>query len=303
MQLLTFIIVYPIVWLISRLPMRILYIFSDLFFIILYYLIGYRKKVVESNLKTAFPEKSDAEIKKIAKKFFKHFVDLVFESVKSFTISEKEILKRYKYKNPELINQLAKQGKSIALVGAHQANWEWSISLPIAVDIKVTGAYTKLGNKYFEKKVKESRSKFGVIGLKTSETVKGIHKNHINKIQSLYILLSDQSPQLHKTHYWANFLGIKVPIHTGAEMLAKKYDLTVVNYVTKKVKRGYFETHFELITDNPKEFGNYQITDKYLEITKESIKDQPEYYLWSHKRFKHRDKYDQWLKNRKTSQK
>ncbi|WP_299160453.1 lysophospholipid acyltransferase family protein [uncultured Tenacibaculum sp.] len=303
MQLLIFIIVYPIIWLISRLPMRILYLFSDLFFFILYYLVGYRKEVVESNLKIAFPNKNDADIKNISKKFFKHFVDLIFESVKSFTISEKEILKRYKYKNPELINQLVKQGKSIALVGAHQANWEWSISLPLVLDINVTGAYTKLGNKYFEKKVKESRSKFGINGLKTSETVKGIHKNYTNKIQALYILLSDQSPQVHKTHYWSEFLGVKVPIHTGAEMLAKKYDLTVINYVTKKTKRGYFETHFELITETPKEFDNYQITDKYLKITEKNIKDQPEYYLWSHKRFKHRDKYDEWLKNKKTSQK
>lgn len=303
MQLLLFSIVYPIVWLISRLPMRILYFFSDIFFLILYYLVGYRKKVVEANIKMAFPEKNDSEVKKISKKFFRHFVDLIFESVKAFTISEKEILKRYKYKNPELINEIAAKGKSIALVGAHQANWEWSINLPLVLNINVAGAYTKLGNKYFEKKIKESRMKFGITGFKTSETVKGIHKDYMNKIQSLYILLSDQSPQVHKTHYWTEFMGVKVPIHTGAEMLAKKYDFVVVNYVAKKIKRGYFETHFELITENPKEFDNYQITDKYLKITEKNIKDQPEFYLWSHKRFKHRDKYEEWRKNYKASRK
>ncbi len=303
MKFLTFSIVYPIIWLISRLPMRVLYIFSDFFFFILYYIVGYRKKVVEKNLTMVFPEKSNQEIKKLQKKFFKHFVDLIFESIKSFTISEKEILKRYTYKNPELINNLSKQGKSIALVGAHQANWEWSITLPLVLDIPVFGAYTKLKNKYFEKKVKESRTKFGVIGYKTTETVKGIHKNYINKIQGLYILLSDQSPRLGKTHYWSKFLGIKVPIHTGAEMLAKKYDLAVVNYAVKKIKRGYFETEFELITDSPKDFEDYQITDKYLEVTERNIKAQPECYLWTHNRFKHRNKYDQWLEMRKNSRK
>ena len=251
----------------------------------------------------AFPDKSDKEIKKIARKFYKHFVDLIFESIKAFTISEKEVLKRYKYKNPELVNNLTKEGKSIILLGAHQANWEWSFSLPLVLDTQVFGAYTKLTNKYFEKAVKNSRTKFGIEGFKTSETIKGIHKNYLKKIQGAYILLSDQSPQVHKTHYWTEFFGIKVPIHTGAEILAKRYDFTVINYTVKKIKRGYFETEFELITDSPKDFENYQITDKYLEITERNIKEQPECYLWTHKRFKHKDKYEQWLENRKASQK
>ncbi|RKF03650.1 KDO2-lipid IV(A) lauroyltransferase [Tenacibaculum lutimaris] len=303
MKLLIFIIVYPLIWILSILPMRLLYIISDFFRFIVFGLVGYRKKVVVENLKMAFPDKSDDEIKKIANKFYKHFVDLIFESIKSFTISKKEILKRYKYKNPEIINKLAKEGKSIALVGAHQANWEWSFSLPLVLDIQVFGAYTKLANKYFEKAVKNSRSKFGITGFKTSETVKGIHKNYQNNIQGLYILLSDQSPQVHKTHYWTDFLSVRVPIHTGAEMLSKKYNLTVINYCAKKIKRGYYETEFEIITESPKNFENYQITDKYLEITEINIKEQPECYLWTHKRFKHKDKYNQWLENKKASQK
>ncbi|WP_425659277.1 lysophospholipid acyltransferase family protein [Tenacibaculum ascidiaceicola] len=303
MKLLIFIIVYPLIWILSILPMRLLYIISDFFRFIVFGLVGYRKKVVVENLKMAFPDKSDKEIKKIARKFYKHFVDLIFESIKAFTISEKEVLKRYKYKNPELVNNITKEGKSIILLGAHQANWEWSFSLPLVLDTQVFGAYTRLTNKYFEKAVKNSRTKFGIEGLKTSETIKGIHKNYLKKIQGAYILLSDQSPQVHKTHYWTEFFGIKVPIHTGAEILAKRYDFTVINYTVKKIKRGYFETEFELITDSPKDFENYQITDKYLEITERNIKEQPECYLWTHKRFKHKDKYEQWLENRKASQK
>jgi KDO2-lipid IV(A) lauroyltransferase len=270
--------------------MRILYIKSDIFFFIVYYIIRYRKKVVLDNLKLSFPEKNNEELKLMSKKFFKHFMDLVMESVKAFSISEKQILKRYTYKNPELVNTLFKQGKSISLVGAHQANWEWSISLPLVLDQPITGAYTKLNNKYFEKAVRDSREKFGVIGVKTSETVKRMQYNVTNKIQAAYILLSDQSPQPHKTFYWREFFNIKVPVHTGAEMLSKKFDLVVVNYLTKKVKRGYYETEFQLITDSPKEFENYQITDKYIDLTEKNILQQPELYLWSHKRYKHKDK-------------
>lgn len=290
MQFLVFILTYPFIYLLSILPMRVLYAISDFFYFLFYYVIGYRKKVVLDNLKLAFPEKSEKELWSIRKKFFRHFTDLFMESIKAFTMSEKMVSKRYVYKNPEMLNDLRKKGRSIALVGAHQANWEWSISIPLFTDITCYGAYTKLGNKYFERVVKNSRQKFGFIGYKTSETIKNMASNFDQNKQGLYLLLSDQSPQVHKTHYWRDFMGVKVPIHTGAEMLSKKFDMAVVNYSVKKVKRGYFEVTFELVTESPKEFPNYQVTDKYLEITERNIHAQPEYYLWSHKRFKHKDK-------------
>ncbi len=290
MQFIVFAISYPLIWVLSKLPMRILYMKSDFFYFLIYHVFGYRKQVVLDNLKLAFPEKPEDELLKIRKKFFKHLMDLMMESVKAFSISEKEILKRYTYINPELVNKYAKEGKSIALVGAHQANWEWSTSLPKVLDINVYGAYTKLNNKYFEKAVRNSRQKFGVNGYKTSEMVRGMQQRFSNNEQGAYILLSDQSPQPHKTYYWREFFNIKVPIHTGAEMLSKRFDLVVINYVTRKVKRGYYETEFQLITDCPKDFENYQITDLYTELTEKNILEQPEFYLWSHKRFKHRDK-------------
>jgi KDO2-lipid IV(A) lauroyltransferase len=120
--------------------------------------------------------------------------------------------------------------------------------------------------------------------------VRGMQKRFSDKQQGLYLLLSDQSPQPHKTYYWREFFNIKVPIHTGAEMLSKRFDLVVINYVTKKVKRGHYETEFQLITETPKDFKDYQITDLYTTLTEKNILEQPEYYLWSHKRFKHRDK-------------
>ena len=290
MQFILFAITYPIIWILSRLPMRILYMKSDFFYFLIYYVFRYRKQVVLDNLKLAFPEKPEVELLRIRKKFFKHLMDLMVESVKAFSISEKEILKRYTYSNPELVNKYAAEGRSIALMGAHQSNWEWSISLPKVLDIDMYGAYTKLNNTYYEKAVRDSREKFGVIGYKTSEMVRGMQKRFSKKQQGAYILLSDQSPQLHKTYYWREFFNIKVPIHTGAEMLSKRFDLVVINYVTKRVKRGYYTTEFQLITDTPKDFKDYQITDLYTELTEKNILEQPEYYLWSHKRFKHRDK-------------
>lgn len=303
MNFFIFCITYPFIWLVSRLPMRILYVISDFFFLLLYYVIGYRKEVILENISYALPEKSLEERQKIAKKFYRHFTDIIIESIKAFSISEKEILKRYKYKNPELVNKYTKEGKSIALVSAHLANWEWSISAPLVLESNVYGAYNKLRNETYEKILKESRQKFGITGSRTSDFIGFINENFKNKIQGAYILLSDQSPMIEKTFYWSEFFGVKVPIHTGAEMIAKKFDLVVINYKAKKIKRGYYETEFELITENPREHKDYEITDKFLRITERNIKEQPEFYLWSHKRFKHQHRFEEWQNLKKNIKK
>lgn len=294
MNLIIFTITYPFIWLLSRLPMRVLYAKSDFLFILIYYVIRYRKKVVLENLNLAFPEKSLKEKKEISKKFFKHFTDSFIETVKALSISKKEILKRYKYKNPELVNKYISEGKSIAFLGSHQANWEWSVSSPLVLNCAVNGAYSSLGNPYFDRVVKNSRERFGFVCYESSKTVKKIHKDYSTKKQGIYLLLSDQSPQYHKAVYWAEFFGVKVPFYTGAEALSKRFDLVVINCATKKIKRGYYETEFELITDAPKEFSDFKITDEYINLTENCIKKQPEYYLWSHKRFKHKDKFEDW---------
>ncbi len=291
MNLIVFLLVYPFVWLISRLPLSVLHLISNFFFWLNEYIVGYRKDVVLDNLKLAFPEKEDKELLKIRKKFFRHLVDFFIESIKTFTISEAEIKRRMKYTNLEVLEKVVASGKSIALVGPHQANWEWLIGLPLHLKgIGCHAAYTRIKNKHFEKVVKQSRSKFGGIMYRTTDTIRNIHRNYKNEQQSLYCLLSDQSPVINKTHYWREFMGIKVPIHTGAEMLAKRYDMAYVVWTSKRVKRGYYEISFELISDNPTSFKDYELTDRFLEITEKNINEHPETYLWSHKRFKHRDK-------------
>ena len=290
MNLLIYIFVYPIIWLISMLPFRVLYFISDLFYFIIFHLVGYRKEVVLNNLKLAFPNKSHTELVEIRKKFYKHFVDVFMEMIKSFTVSKEEVYKRYTYPNIDFLKELCKDGKSMILMGSHYANWEWIMSLDSFVDYKGYAAYTKINNPYFNTKILKSRAKFGTHLLKTSKIIEAMKYNTKNNIQAAYGLLSDQSPQLKKTYYWTSFFGVKVPAHTGAEMLAKRYDMNMVFMNTKKLKRGYYETTFSLITDDANKFPNYELTDLFTKKVEAQVKAQPEYYFWTHKRFKHKDK-------------
>ncbi|UMB54954.1 lysophospholipid acyltransferase family protein [Lutibacter sp. A64] len=290
MNLLVYILVYPIIWLLSILPFKILYFISDIIYLLVYYVIGYRKKVVFYNLKLTFPQKTDKELIKLRKLFYHHFVDIFIEMIKSFTVSKKEIYKRYQYTNLNFFTDLYKDGKSVVLVGPHYANWEWIMSLDSFVKYKGYAAYTKINNPYFNNQILKSRTKFGTSLVQTSKVISEIKKNQKNNVQAIYGLLSDQSPQLKKTFYWSEFLGIKVPIHTGAEMLAKRYDLNVVYMDVQRIKRGYYQTTFSLITDNATKFEDYQITDIFLEKVEKQIRINPEFYFWTHKRFKHKDK-------------
>lgn len=246
--------------------------------------------MVLDNLKLVYPEKSGSELKAIQKKFFAHFVDTLIEAIKAITISEDSIKRRYRYTNIELLDSLYAQGKSIILVGAHYGNWEWVVGMPLTAKIDCYTSYTKIQNKNFENLIKNSRSKFGMKCIKSNEIIKEIVKNVKQQKQGLYLLVADQSPMLHKSLYWTEFLNVKVPVFTGAEMISKKFDFAVVNMNTTRIKRGYYESSFELITETPKQEEPNVITDTYLRMTETHINKAPEFYLWSHKRFKHKDK-------------
>ena len=237
-----------------------------------------------------FPEKPEKELTKIQKQFFRHFVDTLIEAIKAITISDASIQKRYAYKNIELIDQLYDDGKSIILVGSHYGNWEWVVGMPLVTQIDCYTSYTKIQNKKFENLIKNSRSKFGMKCVKSNEIIKAVLKNVKQQKQGLYLLVSDQSPMLDKSKYWTEFLNIKVPIFTGAEIISKKFDFAVVNMNTTRTKRGYYESAFELITDAPKELEANEITNRYLRLTENHIYKNPTFYLWSHKRFKHTSK-------------
>ena len=290
MQLLIFILVYPIIWFLSILPMRVLYFISDWIYLLLYYVIGYRKKVVRYNLKLAFPNKSDKERLEIEKKTFHHFIDTFMEMIKSFTISQKEISERFQYKNVEILQNLYKENKSLIAMTGHYANWEWTVNISNLVPFKGYAAFTKINNIYFDRKIKQTRTKFGADFIPTQQFIEAMEKNDKKNIIAIYGLLSDQSPLLKKTHYWSNFMGNRVPVHTGAEMLAKKYDYPIVYFRTERVKRGYYIANIELIAENPREYKDYQLTDIFLRKLENQIRKEPAYYFWTHKRFKHMGK-------------
>jgi len=290
MQLLIYILTYPLIWFISILPFRILYLISDLIFLLLYYIIGYRKKVVTDNLNLSFPEKTTEELQRIHKKFYRHFVDIFMEMIKTFTISEKVLRKRFKFTNIELLHEVEKNGKSIMMIAGHYANWEWLSSLSLHTKTPCYAVYAKIRNPYFSREVLRSRARFGFHLRHTSKIISTIDQDAKAGTQAIYGFLNDQSPRIRKTHYWSNFMGVKVPIHTGSEMLAKKYDMNVVFMDTQKVKRGHYTCTFSLLTDKASSFDDYNLTEVYLKKVEAQIRKEPAYYFWTHKRFKHKDK-------------
>lgn len=288
MQFLVFIIAFPLLWLISILPFRLFYFLSDIIYLIVYYIVGYRKKTVRENLALALPHLSDAERKIIEKKSYQHLCDMFLEMVKTLTISSEEMNKRFVITNIELIKEYEKKEKSIMLLASHYASWEWLITLNQKISYQGIGVYKKIANKYFDKLVRDIRSKYNTQLIVTNKTIPLISQNQKEKKLSLYGLVSDQSPKMNRIFHWETFMGIEVPVHTGPEMLSKKYDLNVIFVKVKKVKRGYYEASLIPITDDAKSIPNFEITHRYIQEVEKQIHEAPEYYFWTHKRWKHR---------------
>jgi len=288
MQFLLYLIIYPFIWIISILPFPVLYFLSDCVCFLIYRIFKYRKRVVRGNIALALPHLTEEERTNIEKKFYAHLCDLFLEMIKTLSISKKEIEKRYTFSNMEVYYELEKKEKSIALLCAHYASYEWAVSMNYHIHFMGYGVYKKLANPYFDKLVRKIRSKFKSHLIDSKETIPTMASNFRNKNYSLYGLVSDQSPKLSATHHWEKFMGIEVPVHTGGEMLAKKYDMNVIFLKTKKLKRGYYEGSFEILCDeNIKDIPNYEITSNFLKLVEQQIYDAPEFYLWTHKRWKH----------------
>lgn len=290
MQYLVFLLVYPLLWGISILPFPLLYLFSDFVYVLMYYVVGYRKRTVRGNLALAFPNLSAKERLVIEKKSYRHLCDMFLEMIKTMTISRNEIDRRFKFTNLDLYKELEKQPKSIAIMIAHYATYEWVISMNRYISFKGFAIYKKLANPHFDKLVRDIRSKFHAELITTKETIPVIEQNEKNGIFGIYGFASDQSPKASKAFHWTHFMNIKTPVHTGAEMLAKKFDMNVVFLKVKKVKRGHYEATFEILSTDARNVPDYNITDAFLERVEKQIYEAPEYYLWTHKRWKHKEK-------------
>lgn len=288
MQFIVYIIAFPLLWLISILPFRLFYLFSDFVYFLVYRIIRYRKSVVRENLALTFPHLSKAERKVIEKKFYHHMCDMFLEMAKTISITPEEMEKRFQVTNIELVQDYAKQGKSVILVASHYASYEWLLTINPKIGFQGIAVYKKIANPYFDKLIRKIRSKYDTELVETRKAIPTMAQNQRDGKLSMYGLASDQSPKLDRIFHSMKFMGIEVPVHTGAEMLAKKYDLSVIMVKVKKVSRGHYEATFLSIADNPHDYKNFDITEKYLKEVEKQILEAPEFYLWTHKRWKHR---------------
>lgn len=286
MQLFFFILIYPVLWLVSILPFRLLYLFSDFIYLIVYRVIGYRKRIVRKNLRLAFPEKTDSERLAIEKKSYRHLCDMFLEMIKTMTISQREMDRRFIFTNLNLYLDLEKKGKNIALMCAHYASYEWVISMNSKITFRGYAIYKQIANKYFDKLVRDIRSKFKAELITTKETKSVIQHNKEHGLLGVYGFASDQSPRLSKAQHWTDFMGVHSPIHTGAETLAKKFDMNMIFLRVKKVRRGFYEATFEPLAEDVRNIPDFEISEEFMKRVELQIKEAPEYYLWTHKRWK-----------------
>ncbi len=280
------IIYYLVIIPISLLPFRVLYLFSDFIFLIVYHLIGFRKKVVMQNLINSFPEKSEAEIKDLANKFYRHFCDLIVESVKLFTISQDDVVARFKFINPQVLDDYFDKGQSILITGGHYNNWEMLAQCGnLQMKHQGVGIYTPLTNKYFEKKFSQSRGRYQIVLLPKRDVTSYFAENK-DQIKAV-MFGADQAPSLNtKRVYWMNFLNQDTAVMFGTEKFAKEYNYPVLYVFVAKVKRGWYEVKFEVLEDDPQSAPYGSITEKHTRRLEAQIRENPEYYLWTHRRWK-----------------
>ena len=284
--MITKIFYYILILPLSLLPYPLLYLISDIIFLIMYRIIGYRKEVVFTNLKNSFPNKSKQELKKIMSDFYVHLCDIIMESVKGFTISKKQLRKRLIIKNPEFSNYFADKGKSIIFVGGHYNNWEiCAQAFAMYSNHKCIGIYKPLSNAFINDKIYTSRSKYGMQLISMKQTKKSFEEGNDAKA---IVFGSDQNPANPKRAHWVEFLNQDTAVLFGAERYAKEYNWPVVFVSISKVKRGYYEVEYSLITDNPKDQPHGKITEDFTKRLEQDIINKPQYWLWSHKRWKHK---------------
>lgn len=282
-----YIITRSLIWLLHIVPEPVAYLFSDLLYLLTYHVVGYRKKVVFDNLSKAFPEYNRKVIRRTAKRFYHHLCDLILESAVSHFYSRSRALEKISYKNPEMLNELYKTGKQVMAVTAHYGNWEYLSSLGMVCEYPVIGIYKPLKNKYFDRMVRENRERFGAQVVTMEKVARKLISHHQNKEPVLTVFLSDQRPMFHQIQYWTKFLGQDTPLFLGTEKLARKLDAAVVFFKIRKIRRGRYEVEIVSVCDDPTDLQPYDITDTHVKILEELIREAPEYWLWSHRRWKH----------------
>ena len=279
------IVYYLIIKPISFLPFPLLYLVSDFIYLIMYYVISFRKKIVRGNLLRSFPEKKLSEIKVIERKFYKHLADIILESLKLFSISKNQLQKRFVIQNPEVLNHFYDLGKSVIIVAAHYNNWEMAgTSFDFQIKHNTLGIYSPFTNEFFNKKTVKSRSKFGAILIHHHMVMRFMVRYQNQRTATVFGI--DQSPPSTRHVFWNTFLNQDTAWVAGAELLAKKFNYPVIYAHFIKLKRGYYEAVFELLEENPARTADGEVTKKYSHYLEQKIVEKPEYWLWSHRRWK-----------------
>ncbi len=266
-----------------------LYLGSDICYFILYHLIRYRRKVVRENLVMSFPEKSDTEIKKIEKQFYHNFCDVITETLKERGMKPSEMLERITVANPEMLEDLYKKGKNVFLAMHHSSNWEWLCNIMgKMMPHRAFVIYKQLSNHYFDNLVYKLRTNHSdnpkmMIEMRSVQTV----LENLSDGPSAVLILGDQSPKGAETDYWTDFLHRDTCWYTGVEKLAKKHDYAVVYVEMLRVKRGFYKVTFKLICENPHTVEDGFILEQYVRHVERFIQNNPDNWLWSHRRWKH----------------
>lgn len=273
--------------LIAYLPFPILYFISDILYVIIYRIVGYRRKVVRLNLTNSFPNLTSLEIDKIEKEFYHYLCDTILETTKLISFTETEIRKRIKLKNSERYFELIKEGKNFSIVFGHFYNWEWLVAaVPVYSPIKIFGIYKPLTNKSFDKMFYDMRSKHGMTPFPMQTAMRSIIKD--SKNQFGVVIIADQTPSNIETSYWANFLNQPTPIFLGTEKISEHFNNAIVFVDVTRLKRGYIEIEFVTLAESAEGFKENEITELHTRHLEQKIKEQPAYWLWSHRRWKHK---------------
>lgn len=272
-------------YLVSLLPFAILYLLADFIYVLLYHVTGYRRETIRKNLLNSFPEKSIEEYRVIEKKYYAYLADLIVESIKTISIGEKELQKHFQILNPELLESYFNKGKSVLGVLGHYGNWEMAaLIMGFVTDKKRLVIYKPLNNPVFDAFFKHTRSRFGttLIPMKSTMRMLAAYRNE----PKITVFVSDQTPVRHETQYFTQFLNQPTAVFLGIEKMAKITKDPVVFCDIKVIKRGHYTCTFVPLVLNPQETATHEITDNHVRYLEEVIRREPQYWLWSHKRWK-----------------
>lgn len=278
-------------WLHALLPLKILYILSDILFFPMFYIVRYRRKLVYQNMKDSFPEKSEKEIRRMEKAFYHHFCDYIVETIKLLHISDKETQKRVKFHNTEALQEIVDNGGSCLMLLGHYGNWEFVPSVTLWMrkgSVIFAQIYRPLKNKWFDRFFLKLRGRYHSECIAKQDTLRSILRYKSSGRPSITGFMADQTPSPANIHHWVNFLNHDTPVFTGVEKIAHKVGFSVFYFDVEKIKRGYYSVTIREISKNPKETEEFEITNKYMEMMETTILRAPEYWLWTHNRWKHK---------------